>query len=61
MRLEVRGRRVRAWLDERLVVDVDTSGRAVGLRTEVEACAPLGMASFLTRASYRELRWRPLR
>lgn len=61
VRLEVRGPRVRTWIDERLVVDVDTTDRAVGLRTEVEACAPLGLASFLTRASYRELRWRPLR
>jgi hypothetical protein len=61
VRLEVRGRRVRAWIDGRRVVDVDTTGRVIGLRTEVEACAPLGLASFLTQARYRELRWRPLR
>ena len=61
VRLEVRGRRVRAWLDGRVVVDVDTTGRVIGLRTEVEPCAPLGVASFLTQARYRELRWRPLR
>ncbi len=61
VRLEVRGPRVRAWLDGRQVVDVDTTGQSPGLRTEVEASAPLGLATFLTRASYRELRWRPLR
>ena len=59
VRVEVRGRVVRAWIDEALVVDVDTTGRVIGLRTEVELSAPLGMATFLTKARYRDLRWRP--
>lgn len=59
VRVEVRGRVVRTWIDELLVVDVDTTGRAIGLRTEVELSAPLGLATFLTRARYRDLRWRP--
>lgn len=60
VRVEVRDTRVRAWLDGSEVVDVDTAGRSVGLRTEVEPSAPLGLATFLTRARYRKLRWRSL-
>jgi hypothetical protein len=58
IRVRVTGPRVRCWIDGERVVDVDTGGRALSLRTEVEACAPLGLATFLTRARYGGLRWR---
>lgn len=60
VRVEVVGRVVRAWIDDQLVVDVDATEREIGLRTEVELSAPLGLATFLTKTCYRNLRWRPL-
>jgi len=59
VRVQVTGARVRCWIDDEQVVDVDTGGHVLSLRTEVEACAPLGLTTFLTRARYRDLRWRP--
>lgn len=58
VRVTVAGSRVRCAIDGQTVVDVDTAGHELSLRTEVEACAPLGLATFLTRAELRGIRWR---
>ncbi len=60
VRLEVVAGRVRCWIDDENVIDLDTTDRELSLRTEVELNAPLGIATFLTRSSYRDLRWRSL-
>jgi hypothetical protein len=59
IRVEVGGERLRAWIDGREVVDVDTTGQKLSLRPgAIEGCAPLGVATWITSAEVRGVRWR---
>ena len=61
IRVEVGAERVRSWIDDREVVDVDTTGQKLSLRRgPIEGCAPLGLATWMTRAEVRGMRWRML-
>jgi hypothetical protein len=51
--------RVTASVDGERIVDVDTRARRCSLRSEVEPCKPLGLATYQTKASIASLRWRP--
>lgn len=57
--IAVRGPNVRVDLDGERFLDVDTTGRALSLRPEVEPCRPLGFCSYQTRAAIWDARWRP--
>jgi hypothetical protein len=58
--VSVQSGRVRASVDGETIADVDVKGRRCSLRSEVEPCRPLGLASYQTRSAIRSLRWRPL-
>jgi hypothetical protein len=58
--VQVGGGRVRARVDGETIADVGVTGRRCSLRTEVEPCRPLGLASYQTRSAIRSVRWRPL-
>jgi hypothetical protein len=59
--LAVTADRVRAWIDEELVIDVSLANREVALRPgESDLSKPLGIASFNTVAKLRKIEWRPL-
>jgi hypothetical protein len=60
VRLRVEAARIRAWLDDEPVVDVDTTGKRIGIRPEVDPSRPLGIASYRTRAGLREIQVRRL-
>lgn len=60
VRVAVTGSHIRAWLDDQPIVEVATSGRRIGIRPEVDASRPLGIASYRTRAALRGLRFRHL-
>ncbi len=61
IRLEIRKESLKAWIDSRELVDVNTKGRKLGLRFgSIEKCAPLGLATWQTTAELRGLRWRKL-
>jgi hypothetical protein len=61
-RLRVNAGRLRAWIDEKPVVDVSIAGRTVGLRYgEIKLSAPLGFASYLTAGAVRKIEYRPAR
>jgi hypothetical protein len=61
IRLEVGKDRIQAWIDDRKVVDADTTGRVLSLRAgPIEACAPFGLATWMTSAEIRGARWRKL-
>ena len=60
MRVRVEGRRIRCWIDDEMVVDQDTTGKKLTLRSEVLLSRPLGLATFETKAAYRNLQWRTL-
>jgi hypothetical protein len=58
VRLRVAAGLIEAWLDGEQIVDLDTAGRKVHVRSEIAPCRPLGFASYDTVAALREIRWR---
>ena len=60
-RIEVRRESVAVSLDGEPFLAADLRGHTLSLRPEVELSRPLGCASFATAATFRSLRWRPLR
>ncbi len=60
IRLRVTDNRIRAWIDDKQVVDTEPGERDVDVRIEVEASKPLGLAAWNTKAAYRNIRLRRL-
>jgi hypothetical protein len=60
IRVRVTAERIQAWIDDAVWVDVKTTGRRIGIRPEVEASRPLGIASWRTTAALRTIRLRKL-
>lgn len=60
VRIRVAGDRIRAWIDDKEVVDVSTRGRKVSVRAECEPCKPFGIATWRTVGAVRDVRVRPL-
>jgi 3-keto-disaccharide hydrolase len=61
-RLEVTPARIRAWIDDRSIVDVEIAGRTVSLRPgEIKLSAPFGFASYATAGALRKIEYRPLK
>jgi hypothetical protein len=60
VRVRVTASRIQAWLDDGLIIDVSTTGRRIGVRPEVDASRPLGVASYRTRAALRGIRTRSI-
>ena len=48
--------KIQAWLDEKKIVDLKTKERRIGMRFgEIEFSAPLGIATYQTRAAIRNI------
>lgn len=60
VRLRVVPGRIQAWLDAEPLVDVDTTDRRLGIRIEVEASRPLGIATWRTTGAVRSIHLRTL-
>lgn len=60
IRLRVANSRIQAWIDNNKVVDVDTTGRKISIRVEVEPSKPLGFATWSTTGALRNIKLRPL-
>ncbi len=59
IRLVRKGERIQAWIDDKIVVDLDITGKALALRPgPIEDCAPFGLATWQTTGLIRDLRWR---
>jgi hypothetical protein len=58
VRVAVTATQIRAWLDDQPIVEVATQGKRIGIRPEVDASRPLGIASYRTRAGLRDIRLR---
>jgi hypothetical protein len=56
IRVRVTSDRIRAWVDSDEVVNVGIAERIVGVRYEVEACRPLGIATYKTTGAIRGMR-----
>ena len=60
VRLKVTGDRVTAWLDDEVIVDMDTVGAEFDIRPEVSLSRPLGIASYQTTSVLRNIRYRKI-
>ena len=60
IRLLVRPKSIKAWIDDDKVVDVDTTDRKLSIRWEVEECKPFGIATWSTAAALRNIRVRQI-
>ena len=59
IRLRVTEKRIEAWIDDKKLVDVDTTDRKISLRPgDIELSKPFGLAAWQTTAALRELRMR---
>jgi 3-keto-disaccharide hydrolase len=60
VRVRVLKDRIEAWLDGEQIVDADIDGKKIGVRIEVSPSKPFGIATYLTRGAYRNIRLREL-
>jgi hypothetical protein len=60
IRLRVTDKKIEAWLDDKQVVRVETAGRKIGIRPEVELSKPLGIATWRTTGAIKSIRLRQL-
>ncbi len=54
--LRVGPNRIQAWLDDESLIDVDTTGRRINIRSEMDLCTPLGIATWVTTGAVRDIR-----
>lgn len=55
VRLSVEPDRLRAWLDEEPIIDVDISEKQISIRPEISPSKPLGLSTFATTAEIRSI------
>jgi len=61
VRLVRDGERIETWINGEKVIDVDTTGKTLSLRSgPISECAPFGLATWQTTAQIRNVRWKPL-
>ena len=60
VRIRVTDARIEAWLEDKPIIDQELKGNRVGVRMEVEASQPLGIASWRTTGAVRNIRIRRL-
>lgn len=62
VKVRVTDAKLEAWLDEDQMVDLELKDRKISLLPgDIELSAPIGIASFQTRAAYRNIFWRNLK
>ncbi len=60
VRVRVTDGAITVWLDDKQIIDVQTRGRKISTRVEVDLCKPLGISSWETRAALRKIEYRRL-
>jgi len=60
VRLRVTPDRIEAWLDDEELVNIETTGRKIDIRAEVDLSQPLGIATWQTSGAVRNIRLRKL-
>ena len=60
VRLRVEPNRIKAWLDDEPLLDVDTTGRMIDIRAEIGPSKPFGLATFSTAAEVKTVRIRDI-
>lgn len=59
-RIRVTKDRIKAWIDEENLVDLDTTDKRISLRRECDSCKPFGFATWKTTGAVRNIRVRAL-
>ena len=61
IRLRVTDKQIRAWIDEKLIVNLELEGHVIKLRYgDIKLSRPFGFASYMTTAGLRRLEYRLL-
>ena len=61
VRARVTAEKIEAWVDDDKIIDVDTDGKKIDMRPgEIELSVPFGIATFRTRAAFKEIKLRKL-
>jgi hypothetical protein len=60
IRIEVKEGRIRAWIDEKNVVDLAVNGRLISLRRGMAVTTPLSLFSYNTASRIRKIEFRTL-
>jgi hypothetical protein len=60
IRLRVTPNKIQAWLDKEKIIDLDTTGKKITLRADIEDSKPLGLSSFQSTAAIRDIRLKKL-
>lgn len=60
VRIRVTPAKIETWLDGKQIIDQTLKGHSVGVRIEVEASQPLGVATWRTKGALRDIRVRPV-
>ena len=56
VRLRVTAHKIEAWLDDEELVNIETTGRRIDIRPEVDLSQPLGIATWQTAGAVRNIR-----
>jgi hypothetical protein len=59
-RIEVKPATIRAWIDDKLVVDLKINNRTISLRRGMDITTPLSLFSYNTASSIRKIEYRLL-
>ncbi len=60
VRLRVTPHRIQAWVDDRNIVDLDTTGKSIAVRRDVEESTPLSLMTYNTTGAFKTMtlkRW----
>lgn len=60
IRLQVTDSHIKAWIDDKSIVDVEIEGRRIGVRFEVERSKPFGFSTWQTTARLRNVEIREI-
>jgi hypothetical protein len=60
VRIRVTDEAIKAWIDDKPVVDQLRKDHKFGIRAEVTLCQPLGISTWMTTGAVRNIRIRPL-
>ncbi len=60
VRLRVTPDRIQAWLDDEELVNIETTGRKIDIRAEVDLSQPLGIATWQTTGAIRNIQLQTL-
>ncbi len=61
VKIHCSAKKVTVWIDGKQRIDLETEGRKLTVSDEMEACLPLGIATWNTTGEIKQLRWRSLK